>query len=142
MQIQRKYETEYDRAVEIELGNRFVYASDDPIRVENMPYLSTYDFKMYKKDLFYGWLEVKRKSGDFSHTEIIPITKWRFAQHSDFPCFFLVERWDKAMLFDITDIVRKNGGQEIEITRRPDQPEGSRKVVRFPIIYGKVIYYL
>lgn len=140
--IQRKYETGVDRSVEIELGGRYVRCHDTLATLENLPYLSTYDFKVFKNGQQVAWLEVKRKTGNFSYTEIIPITKWWFAQKSELPCLFLVERWNKAMLFNVSDLVARNLGREVEITRRADQPEGSRKVVRFSTNYGRVIYYL
>lgn len=141
--IIRKYETDYDRDVEIEIGERFkqIYCSSETELV-NMPYLSTYDFKVIKRGKQTAWLEVKRKEGDWWDTEIIPITKWRFAKESNLPCYMLIERCGKAVLFNITNIIERNLGRETEIKRREDQPEGSKKVVRFSTTTGQTIYYI
>lgn len=141
--IQVKYETEEDKKIELALGEKYTYCYKG-IKVVNQGYLSTYDFKLFSKrnGKFIGWLEVKKKEGMFWDTEIIPITKWNFAKQSEQICLFLVERDCYARLFNITSLIARDLGQEREIKRREDQPEGSRKVVFIPTEEGKIIYYI
>ncbi len=145
MPIIRKYETDTDKEIEIELGGKFMVFMKSIgiiLRLENMGFLSTYDFKIFDDFDHIGWLEVKKKKGFFSKYEIIPITKWHFAQNSGMKCLMLVERDNKAMLFDITKIMENGDYFEREIERRADQPGGSRKVVFFPVKLGQVAYYV
>ena len=141
--IQRKYETEHDREEEIRLGEKYVEYMGGRVWVVNLGYLSTYDFKIFSmaSKNHYGFLEVKKRSGKFRDwaTEIIPITKWSFAKQTDKKCLMLVEKDDACILYDISEIVKNPDLKVEEIRRRSDQPEGSKKVVRFSTDYGKKI---
>lgn len=142
--IQRKYETEEDKKNELLLGKKYQSYMQDKVRLVNQGYLSTYDFKVYSNltGRFVYWLEVKKKTGSFWDwpTEIIPITKWTFARKNDTRCLMLIERQEAGYLYNISQILENGHGTEEEITRRVDQPEGSRKIVRFSTQYAKRIY--
>ena len=142
--ILRKYETDADKEVERQLGAKYVEFVDPNCYVKEQPFLSTYDFRIFDltSDDFKGWLEVKKKAGSFSYNEMIPITKWNFAEHSPLPCYLLIERATEAMLFRISELVKRRVGEEREIKRREDQPGGSRKVVFFPSSEGQLIYFV
>ena len=139
--IQKIYETEADKLVELELGRKYHDYYDPQVELHNNGFLSTYDFSIIRNGRLVGFLEVKKKIGDWWKQEIIPTTKWQYAKNCPHPCYLLIERDDKALLFNVTDLIEKNAGYICEITRRPDQPEGSTKVVKFPVSFGKPIWY-
>ena len=135
-----QYETAEDKKNELELGGKFTKYLEPDIRLVNQGKLSTYDFWGYRhvfettltyqegrpiphtKDLGESlvlFLEVKKKKGFFTASEIIPTTKYSFAQKvkekgMKAQCLFLVERDDCARLFDVMGL----RGREIEIKRR------------------------
>ncbi len=138
------YETTLDKETERRLGEYYQQVVDPFCVLQKLSPLSTYDFRILDDSgtRQTGWLEVKKKTGFFSRYEIIPITKWNFAARSPFPCWYMVERETKAMLFSITRLIKDHAGWKQTITRRQDQPEGSRTIVLFPISFGKIIYFL
>lgn len=141
-----KYETAESKKIELELGEKYVRLYDRTARLVSQDFLAPFDFRVYKKinkkETLSAFLEVKKKTGFFSSTEIIGITKWNFAKNCPHTCLFLVERENMARLFNITDIIKSGEGREQRIALRSDHSTGEVDIVRFSSDLGKAIYYI
>ena len=145
----KRFETTKDREEELRMGQAYCECFPEHF-VKQQDFYSAYDFKRFdaRTGIQNGWLEVKMKSDFFDQWEVFPMPKVNFTRHTPLPCYFLVERTNRAKLFDMTDIVRKlDSGHRAVITkemRRKDRDEQDQiwTVIMFPSEWGKDIYYL
>lgn len=137
-----------DKQNEIRLGQMYCKCFPEYSVRQQAPF-ATYDFKRIdiKTGVANGWLQVKKKSGTFPTWEIFPMTKVIFTRSSLLPCEFLVERNDRAKLFDIKEIVKMFDDNDVVFQkeiRRYDRTIDSQTwtVICFPSDWGQDIYYV
>jgi hypothetical protein len=137
------YEKPENREIERQLGEKFRESIETPITLIQQPELSTYDFRSIRNadNLFFAWLEVKQKCGDWlDHPEeMIPLPKWEFAEHTGVPCYFLVERSGVARLFNISKFIREGIGRRGTFTRH-DRPDETMPVIYFDSNLSRTVW--
>lgn len=144
-----KYETEFNKENERRIAK--IYCEINPqFEVKELAEFSSYDYARY--DVYgggiNGFLEIKKRKGLFPKWEYFTYSKADFTRESRYDCFFIVERDYKAVIYNMTNLIRLFDNESKRVFKseivRKDRPEDAQTwdVLKFPADMGTDLYYI